>query len=197
MAMDFGNLLGAATSLTTAFSDEKSVKQFLSWMNKFGIQVENNFEVNIFGLQDVTFFIQSVSFGGINQSFTELFYDGRSVKFPTYVDYDHEGSLEVINDANGYIYAAIKSFVIGNNGRKLDSGMKMTIKCINGDPDYKGSVITLNSVRFNKIDGLKFGYSQNEISKFQVSFTYLDFNFTPGILAKAAGIIGTANSILG
>ena len=34
-------------------------------MDNFGIQVTNNFEVNLFGLNDITFFVQSVSFGGI------------------------------------------------------------------------------------------------------------------------------------
>lgn len=35
-------------------------------MTDFGIQVKNNFEVNIFGLEDITFFVQSVSFGGMS-----------------------------------------------------------------------------------------------------------------------------------
>ena len=65
MALELGNLLGAAASLTTAFGEEKSLKSFLKTMDNFGIQVTNNFEVNLFGLNDITFFVQSVSFGGI------------------------------------------------------------------------------------------------------------------------------------
>lgn len=65
MAMQLGNLLGAAANLTTAFSSEKSLKSFLRHIDDFGIQVTNNFEVNVFGLEDITFFVQEVSFSGI------------------------------------------------------------------------------------------------------------------------------------
>ena len=55
MAMELGNLLGAAANLTTAFGKDKSLKSFLH-IDDFGIQVTNNFEVNIAGLEDITFF---------------------------------------------------------------------------------------------------------------------------------------------
>ncbi len=64
--------------------------------------------------------------------------------------------MNVINDANGYIYAAISNFLMGNSASLLNNGVTMTIKCLTGDNDYKGSVITLNQVRFEKLDGLQF-----------------------------------------
>ena len=67
---------------------------------------------------------------------------------PSYIDYDHEGSLTVINDANGYIYAAILNFLMANSPSMINNGIVMTIKCLTGDNNYKGSLITLNSVRF-------------------------------------------------
>ena len=57
MALELGNILGAAANLTTAFSKGKSLKNFLRHINDFGVQVNNNFEVNIFGLSDITFFV--------------------------------------------------------------------------------------------------------------------------------------------
>ncbi len=57
MGLELGNLLGAAANLTSAFSKERSLKQFLKNVDKFGIQVANNFEVNFSGLQDATFFV--------------------------------------------------------------------------------------------------------------------------------------------
>ena len=66
MAMELGNLLGAAANLTTAFAKGKSLKQFLKTIDNFGIQVNNNFEVNIAGLEDITFFVQSITFGGLH-----------------------------------------------------------------------------------------------------------------------------------
>lgn len=37
MGLALGNLLGAATNLTTAVSNEKNLKTFLQNINKFGI----------------------------------------------------------------------------------------------------------------------------------------------------------------
>jgi len=39
MAMQLGNLLGAAANITTAISEEKSLKSFLERINDFGLQV--------------------------------------------------------------------------------------------------------------------------------------------------------------
>jgi len=57
MALELGNLLGAAANLTTATSKEKSLKAFLKNVKSFGIQVTNNFEVNFSGISDATFFV--------------------------------------------------------------------------------------------------------------------------------------------
>lgn len=194
--MELGNLLGAASNLTTAFGKDKSLKSFLHHINDFGVQVTNNFEVNIFGLEDITFFCQEVSFGGISQKFEELHYNGRSIPIPSYIDYEHSGSMKVINDGNGYIYAAVSNFLMGASGQLLDNGVVMTIKCLTGDNDYKGSVITLNSVRFEKLDGLSFQYSGGDVSTFNIGFQYLDFTFTPGGLGKAAGVLGAVDKLI-
>ena len=100
MAMELGNLLGAAANITTAFSKGKSLKSFLEHIDDVGIQVQNNFEVNFSGLEDVTFFVQSINFSGINMTFEDLYYNGRSIPIPCGIyDYDHSASMEIINDA--------------------------------------------------------------------------------------------------
>lgn len=197
MALQLGNLLGAAANATTALGSIKSLKNFLHTIDDFGIQVANNFEINLAGLEDITFFAQSVSLGGVSQSFETLHYNGRAIPIPTYIDYEHSGSLTVLNDANGYIYAAVSNFLMDNaTSQLLDNGVKMTVKCLTGDPKYKGALITVNQVRFEKLDGLQFDYSSGDISKFNVSFQYLDFSFTPGGLSKPAGLLGAASSLL-
>ena len=85
-----------------------------------------------------------------------MYFNGRSIPIPSYVDYDHDGSMTIINDANGYIYAAVSNFLMQNTSAMISNGVVMTIKCLTGDNSYKGSVITLNSVRFEKLDGLAF-----------------------------------------
>lgn len=112
MAFEVGNILGAASNLTTAFGKEHSLKKFLKTVDDFGIQVNNNFEVSIYGLNDITFYVQDVSFGGITQQFEEIHYNGRSIPIPTFMDYDHSGSMKILNDANGYLYAAVSDFLI-------------------------------------------------------------------------------------
>ena len=92
-----------------------------------------------------------------------MYYNGRSIPVPTYIDYEHSGTMSILNDANGYIYAAISNFLMGNSSVLLDNGVVMTIKCLTGDDNYKGSVITLTSVRFEKLDGLSFDYSGGDI----------------------------------
>lgn len=90
--------------------------------------------------------------------------------------YGHSGSMTVINDGNGYIYAALKAFIEANAGvTKLDNGYKLTIKCLTGDDKYKGSVITLTSVFFNKMDGLQFQYQGGDVSTFNLGFSFRDF----------------------
>ena len=198
MAMELGNLLGAAANITTAFSKGKSLKSFLEHIDDVGIQVQNNFEVNFSGLEDVTFFVQSINFSGINMTFEDLYYNGRSIPIPCGIyDYEHSASMEIINDAQGYIYSAITNFLMSGSSTLVNTGYTMTIKCLSGDDKYKGSLITLNNVIFEKVEGLQFGYSNNDISKFNVSFQYLDFTFTPGALGQAAGIVGGVSKLIG
>ena len=196
MALQLGNLLGAAANLTTSFAKGKSLKAFIECIDDFGIQVTNNFEVNLFGLDDITFFVQQVQFGGMSRKFSELHFKGRSVPIPTYIDYDHSGTLTVINDAQGYIYAAISNFLLDAQVSMLSNGITMTIKCLTGDPNYKGSLITLNNVQFEKIDGLSLNYQGGEPSTFTLNFQYLDYVFTPGALGKAAGIVGAVDKLI-
>lgn len=198
MSLELGNILGAAASLTTALQQPKSLKEYLHIMSKFGIQVTNNFEINFSGLQDVTFFVTTINFDGIEVKTDEVYYDGQSIPIPLKMVYGHSGSMTVINDGNGYIYAALKAFVEANsNVTKVDNGYKLTIKCLTGDDKYKGSVITLTSIFFNKIDGLQFQYQGGDVSTFNVGFSFRDFEFTPGALALVGGINGTLNSLVG
>lgn len=198
MALELGNLLGAAANLTTALSKEKSLKAFLKNVNSFGIQVTNNFEVNFSGISDATFFVQSIDFGGIKQNFTTLYYDGREVDIPINHEYQHEGNMTVLNDANGYIYAAVTSFIASQSSSKLaNSGYTMTIKCLTGDEKhYKGALVTLRGVRLETVSGLQFNYNGGDISTFTVNYKYIDFSYTPGALGKAAGIVGAINSLI-
>ena len=199
MGIALGNLLGAATSLTTAASHEKGLKQFLSNINKLGVQVKNNFEVNFSGLEDITFFIQSIEIPGVHQNFAELYYDGRKVDIPVNHEYDHEFNMTIINDAQGYVYSALVNFIASDSSNVLaNSGYTMTVKALTGDEkNYAGSMITLNGVRIESVSGLSFGYDQNDIQTFTISGKIIDFTYTPGALGTASNILGAVNNLLG
>lgn len=197
MSLQIGGILGAAAQLTTAFGEEYGVKKFLKTIDKFGVQVKNNFEVNFSGLQDVTFFIQNISLPGLRQNFTEVHYDGRKVDIPINHEFDHEFSMTVLNDAQGYIYSTLANFIMSNSTNVLaNSGYTMTIKALTGDKNFSGSMITLRGVRIESIGGLSFGHSDNDISTFDISGKIIDFVHTPGALGKTSNIIGMANNLL-
>ena len=104
--------------------------------------------------------------------------------------------MSILNDANGYIYSAVVDFLMQNMSEKVDNGIVMVIKCLTGDKHYKGSVLTFNSVRLEKISGLSLSYSGGEPSKFEVNFSYRDFDVTPGALGKVAGVVGAVKSVI-
>lgn len=199
MGLELGNLLGAAANLTSSLSREKNLKQFLKNIDKFGVQIANNFEVNFSGIQDATFFVQSIDFGGLKQNLATLYYDGRELDVPINHEYEHSGSMTVLNDANGYIYSAVTSFLMSDSTNVLaNSGYTLVVKCLTGGEKngWKGATVTIRGVRLENVSGLSFGYSNNDISTFTVSFKYIDFSYTPGALEKVAGIGGAVNSIL-
>ena len=127
MSLELGNLLGAAANVTAALQDDqKSLKSFLTTVNDFGVQVKNNFEVNFSGLEDITFFVHSIQLPGLHQNFTEIYYNGSRVDIPINHEYDHEFSLVVLNDAQGYIYSALTEFLANTSSNVLaNSGYTM------------------------------------------------------------------------
>lgn len=194
-----GNLLGAVTQATTALSKGKSLKSFLDTIDRFGIQVKNNFEVNFSGLEGATFFIQSINIPGMKQNFTSLKYDGREVDVPINHDWEHGFQMTVLNDAQGWIYSALTNFIMGTSSERLaNSGYTMTIKALTGDEDnYAGALVTMRGVRLESVSGLDWGYADNSVQTFTVSGKLIDFTYTPGALQEAAGWIGAVDMLLG
>lgn len=197
MGLQVGNLLGAVNGVMTALSKEKSLKAFLDNINSFGVQVKNNFEVTFSGLPDTTFFITSINLPQVQQNFAELYYNGRKVEVPINYDFSHEFSMTVLNDAQGYLYTAVSEFLMSDATNSMaKSGYTMTIKCLTGDDKYKGMLLTLQHVRIESVSGLQFGYSDNDISTFEVNCKLINWSATPGALADIANIAGAVNSLV-
>lgn len=198
MSLDVGNLFGAVTDLQTAFGKDRSLKRFLHNFNKFGAQTTNNFEVNFSGLPETTFFVQTINFAPVKQNFAQLYYDGRVVDIPMNPEYEHSGTLQVLNDAKGYIYSALTNFLVSDAlNSHANSGYTMTIKALTGDTKhFKGMITTLRGVRIEQVDGLSYNYAGGEAQIFSVQFKYIDFSATPGGLKKAGGILGALEQIV-
>lgn len=197
MSLDIGNLAGAITQGASALSDPKSLKSFLKTINKFGVQVNNNFEVHFSALDTVVFYVQSVSTPGINYATTEIYYNGQIVNVPVNFDYEREITLTVINDGQGYIYATLMNFFIQEGmSINVNSGYTMVIKALNGDSKYKGGIITLTGVRITNVSGLEFSHSGADVQTFTVSLQCAYFTFTPGALGTVANVVGAVNSLI-
>ena len=195
--MNLGNLFGAVTNLTTAFSGQTSYKSFIQTVNDYGIQVKNNFEVNFSGLQTVTLFITDITLPGVHQNMTEVFYDGRQVDIPVNYEYDHDFSMTVLDDAQGYLYTAVSEFILSESTNVLaNSGYTMTIKALTSDENYKGMLITCNGVRFESISGLDFSHSANDLQTFTIEGKLIDYSVTPGVLNTTSGIIGAIDNLI-
>ena len=198
MSLDLGNILGTVTQTKTVSSRESGVKAFLNTFAKYGAQVKNNFEVNFSAIPDLPFFITNISVPGIKQYITQLNYDGRVVDIPVNFDYDHDFSMTIRNDAQGYIYSALHNFIMSGTGKILaNSGYTITIKALTGDTKhYKGALVTLQGVRLESVTGLEWAHDDNQIQTFNVSGKVQSVTYTPGSLAKPAGILGAITSIL-
>ena len=194
--LGLGNLLGATAQATTALSKERGVKQFIKTIDKFGIQVQSNFEVNFSGLSNITFFVQSIDIPQTKQNFTQLHYNGQLVEIPINYDWDHNFTMTILNDAQGYIYSAIVNFIMSaTSERMVNSGYTMTIKALTGDKKYSGALITMRGVRLETVGGLSWAQDSNSVQTFQVQGKLIDFTYTPGALSQAAGIMGAVSQM--
>lgn len=197
MALQLGNLLGAVANVTTITNDETTLQDFLNNIDDFGVQVKNNFEVNFSGLQGITFRVMDIKLPSIKANTTQAFYDGKSIPIMINYDFEHDFSMTLLNDAQGYMYTVISELIMSNAiANMVNGGYTMTIKALTGDDKYEGSLITCTGVRITGIDGLDFGQSANEVQTFGITGVMQKYTTTPGKLDTAASILETVNSLL-
>jgi len=82
MGLSIGNLVGAANAVVTGFSDNQSLKKFLSTMDQLGVQITSRYEAIFSAIPHATFFIQNINTPGMEQNITSLYYDGKMVEIP-------------------------------------------------------------------------------------------------------------------
>lgn len=173
----------------------RSLASFLKHINNFGVQVQNNFEVEFTGLEGITFFVQSFDLPGSKQNTCEIFYNGIKMTLPVNYECEHEFSMTVVNDAQGFIYSAIKSYIEYDSYNHYSSSQqKLIIRALTGqvynyntglvgdnnfDIAYQGTVIVAYGVRFNSMSGLTYGQNSNDMQTFTVQGTLIEYSHLP------------------
>ena len=135
-------------------------KVFYSFASKY-CSHHNNIEFPIYD-----YFVDRMLMNFKNKSWTvkanttELFYDGRSIPITINYDYEHDFSMTILNDAQGYLYPAIAEFIMSNATTELaNGGYTMTIKVMTGDEKYSGMMITCTGVKLISLGALGYGQS--------------------------------------
>ena len=114
MGLDFSNFFGAASKLRSSLGKEKSLKSFLSTISDFGIAIKCKFEINFSGIEEITFFATSIQVPGVKLNTANVYFDGRAVEIPILHEYDHDFTITLLNDNNGYLYTAVKEFMMND-----------------------------------------------------------------------------------
>jgi len=178
---------GRVSSKANSSTGRKTLLQFLYHVDQYGIQVQNNFEVVFHRFENnFTFFVNSIELPGSRQNTCEVFYDGIKILIPVNYEHDHEFSMTLLNDANGYVYTLIKTWIeFDSYNHYTDPGSTMLIKALtgqiyaDGNNQYDGSRIYCKGVRFTSISGLSYGQGNNDIQTFTVQGTLIEYSHLP------------------
>lgn len=178
----------------------RSLNAFLNNINNFGVQVQNNFEVEFEGIDGLTLFITNFELPGSKQNTCEIFYDGIKVTIPVNYEHEHEFSMTILNDAQGFIYSTIKSFIeldsynhytrTNNNMRvkALTGQVSTAVTGLEGDSGnsvpYQGAMIVCYGVRLTSMGGLTYGQSNNDLQTFTVQGSMIEYSHLPLGLSK-------------
>lgn len=201
MAISIGNILGAVTQIQTGFANsegEKSLLDFLNKIDKYGVNVRARYEANFSGIKDITFFITDINTPDLRQNFGTVFFEGKNVEIPINIEYGHDMTLTLLNDAKGVVYSTIVNWLMNQDSGEsiVNSGYTMTLRSLGDGGTYKGLTIVLEGVRMRSISGLNFSSSDSNVSTFSLGLSVISFKVTMGSLQKVAGIAGAIHSII-
>lgn len=155
------------------------------------------YEVNCSGITDINFFLQSINVPGVQLQTAQVHWEGQPIMIPGVYQFDHNISMTVIADGNGYIYSALNAIMNGITGDTiLDSGIMMTVRAL-GDNNTKGMMTTFNGVQFTQLGSISYTNAGGGIMTFPVQAYAQTIATVPGTMAKVAGITGAAGQVLG
>ena len=191
---------GGLTSIQTGFGKpegEQSLKAFLEKISSSGTLLNCRYEVNCSAIKDATFFLQAINIPGVSLQTARVYWEGQEVMVPAVYSFDHQFSMTVIADGNGYIYSALNALMNGITGNTvMDSGITMTVRAL-GDKNVKGMMTTMNGVQFTQLGSISYSNNANSIMTFNVTGYAQVVATVPGTMAKVAGIAGAVGQAMG
>lgn len=201
MAISIGNALGALTQFQTGQAQpegEKSLLDFLNKLDKYGVNVRARYEANFSGIKDITFFVTDVTTPDLRQNFGNVYFEGKGVEIPINIEYGHDMSLTLLNDAEGIMYSTIVNWMMNQDAGEsiVNSGYTMTIRSLGDGSTHKGLTLVLEGVRMKNISGLTFSSSDSNVSTFVLNLSVISFKATLGNVQKVAGTLGAIQSLL-
>lgn len=201
MAISIGNALGAITQIQTGLANnagEKNLLDFINKINKYGVAIKAKYEVNFSGIEDITFFVTDINIPDVRQNFGNIYFEGKSVEIPINIEYGHDMTMTLLNDAKGVIYTTINNWMLNQDSGEsiVNSGYTMTVRLLGDGQEHKGMTITLNGVRMKSVSGLNFASTDASVSTFSLNISVISFTATMGSLQKISGFAGALKSLL-
>ena len=157
-----------------------SLKKFYDTLGNSGVLIKSNYECrfeNFFSHEELvnslTFYCQSINIPGLKTTNTELFYKGRSIQIPTFVEQEHDFQLTILNDASGYIYSAMRGFetsqYIFDNKKHTNVQPCIKINVISDELNHGGMIVELYDITINNVSGLELSHSDSSLQTFTVN----------------------------
>ena len=167
-------------AFTTKHSRYSPLSKFYETIGNSGVIIKSNYECHFenfikdSGREDsLTFYCQSINIPGLKTSNTELFYKGRSIQIPTFVEQEHDFQMTIINDASGYIYSTMRGFSTSQysffNKQHGNNQPYIKIYSLSDCVNYGGMVIELRDILINNVSSLDLSHSDSSIQTFTVN----------------------------
>jgi len=193
-----GKAAGIYTKAKSAIDYSKagnlSLSEFISKLRKYGVLTKSKYEVNFSGIDGISFFITDLSVPSIHRNFGNLHYRGQTVEIPITIEYDHDFSMTVINDAKGKLYSTIVNWLMTVDGDSMiDSGYTMSVRILGDGESSEGLTLMFEGVRFKTVGGITLNSGDSGASTFNLGCSAIKFSVVEGKLTQIAGILGAAS----
>ena len=201
MGFNFGSIANSIANVSSRKSDqgkssESSLYEFLGTLNKYGLQIRANYEIEFTQIPGLQFFCQSINIPGLRGVTANLYYMGREVQVPIIAEQEHECQMTVINDASGIIYPLLREMQIMDYGYVMpDNQYTMIVKARSDQQNTAGMNVIMRGVRINNVSGLDYSHQDSAVQTFTVDLYVNSIDFGRGVVNKKEGILGKVDKV--